>query len=306
MKRLPYILSRSNLAVITCGPDTVLGMCALWPWPRRYDLGSRSWHTLGSWTTIVWNIIKIKLAVRSYGPDTDFQYMCTVTLTLEIWPWVKVMTHPWVMDINCVKYYQDPTWQWGVMARTWISRMCALWPWPWRYDLGSRSWHTLGSWTTIVWNYIQIGQGSTKLWPGHDVNRRTDRRTERVIPIYPQTPVYVHCDLDLGYDLGSRSWHYLGSWTSIVWNIIQIQFGSEELWPGHGFTEYVHSGLDLGDMTLGQGHNTPLGHGQQLCEILSRSNLAVRSYGLDTDFQYVCTVTLTLEIWPWVKVMTHP
>ena len=83
------------------------------------------------------------------------------------------------MDNNCVKYYPDPTWQWGVIARTRISSMCALWTWPWRYDLGSRSWHTLGSWTTILWNYIQIGQGSTKLWPGHDVNRRTDRQTDR-------------------------------------------------------------------------------------------------------------------------------
>ena len=49
-------------------------------------------------------------------------------------------------------------------------------------------------------------------------------------------------------------------------------------------------------MTLGQGHKTSLGHGQQLCEILSRSNMAVRSYGPDTDFGYVGTVTLTLEI----------
>ena len=127
------------------------------------------------------------LAVRSYGPDTDFQYVCTVTLTLEIWPWVKVMTHPWVMDNNCVKYYPDPTWQWRVMARTRISSMCALWPWPWRYDLGSRSWHTLMSLTSIVWNYIQIGQGSTKLWPGHDVNRRTDRQGDSYIPPPPQT-----------------------------------------------------------------------------------------------------------------------
>ena len=55
---------------------------------------------------------------------------------------------------------------------------------------------------------------------------------------------------------------------------------------------YVH--LDLGDMTLGQGHDTPLGHGQQLCEILSRSNMAVRIYGLDTDFGYVCTLTLEI------------
>ena len=166
--------------------------------------------------------------------------MCTVTLTLEIWPWVKVMTHHWVVENNCVKDYPDPTWQWGVMTRTRISSMCALWPWPWRYDFGSRSRHTLGSWTTIVWN------------------------------------------------------------------IIQIQLGSEELWPGHGFPVYVHCDLDLGDMTLGQGHDTPLGHGQQLCEILSRSNLAVRSNGPDTDFHHMCTVTLTLEIWPWVKIMTHP
>ena len=49
-------------------------------------------------------------------------------------------------------------------------------------------------------------------------------------------------------------------------------------------------------MTLGQSHDTILGYGQQFCEILSRSNLAVRSYGPDTDFLYVCTVTLTLEI----------
>ena len=47
---------------------------------------------------------------------------------------------------------------------------------------------------------------------------------------------------------------------------------------------------------MGQGHGTPLDYGQQLCEILFRSNLAVRSYGPGTDFEYVCTVTLTMEI----------
>ena len=55
----------------------------------------------------------------------------------------------------------------------------------------------------------------------------------------------------------------------------------------------MHYDLDLGGMTLGQGHDTPLDHGQQLCEILSRSNVAVRSYGPDKDLGYVCTVTLT-------------
>ena len=49
-------------------------------------------------------------------------------------------------------------------------------------------------------------------------------------------------------------------------------------------------------MTLVQGHDTPLDHGQQLREILSRSNMVVRCYGLDTDQGYVCTMTLTLEV----------
>ena len=122
-------------------------------------------------------ISRYNYAVRSYGPDTDLGYVCTVILTLEIWPWVKVMTHPWVMDNECVKYYPDPTLQWGVMARTWIFGMWAL---------------------------------------------------------------------------------------------------------------------------LGQGHDTPLGHGQQVCVILSRSNLAVMSYGTDMDFWYsVCGLCL-------IKIMTHP
>ena len=73
-----------------------------------------------------------------------------------------------------------------------------------------------------------------------------------------------------------------------------IQLCSEELWPGQGFWVCVR--CDLEYMTLRQGHDTPLGHGQQLCEI-SRSNKAVKSYGLDQDFRYtdfrnVCTMTI--------------
>ena len=172
------------------------------------------------------------------------------------------------------------------MAQIRISGMCALWPW--RYDLGSRLWHTLGSWTTIVWNIIHIQNGSEELWPGDGLC---------ISALWPWP---------WRYDLESRSWHNLGSWTTIQWNIIQIQHDSEELWPGHGFWVCVHCDLDLGGMTLGQSYDTPFGHGQQLWEILSRSNMVVKSYGPDTDFGYVCTVTLTLEVWPWVKVMIHP
>ena len=111
----------------------------------------------------------------------------------------------------------------------------------------------------------------------------------------------VNCDIDLGDVTLSQ-----GNDT-IVWYFIKIQHGIEEFWPG------LYSGmcalwpwpwrydlgarswhtLDIGDMTVCQDHDTPLGHEQQLCEILSRSKSAVRSYGPDTDFWYMCIVTLT-------------
>ena len=148
--------------------------------------------------------------------------MRTVTLTLEIWPWVKVMTHHWVIDNNRVKYYPNPTWQWGVMALHRFS-VCKQWPWPWRYDLGSRSWHNLGSLTISMWNIIKIQLCSEEKWP---------RQGLRYVQRWPWR-----------YDFGSTSWHTRGLWTTIVWNIIQIQLGceeiqlsSEELWPGQIFS----------------------------------------------------------------------
>ena len=48
-------------------------------------------------------------------------------------------------------------------------------------------------------------------------------------------------------------------------------------------------------MTLAQRHDTPLGYGQQLCEVLSKSKITVESYGPDKGYGYVwCSVTLTL------------
>ena len=190
----------------------------LWPWHRFWvcvhcDLDIRDmtfgqgYNTpLGHGQQVCEILSRSNLAVRSYGLDTDFGNVSTVTLTMELWPWVKtltleiwawvkVMTHPWVMD-KCVKY-PDPTLQWGVMARAQILGMCALWPWPWRYYLGSRSRHTLGSWTTIVWNIIQIQHCSEDLWP------------QQILGIYALWP---------------WPWKYdLGSWTTIVWNVKKIE-----------------------------------------------------------------------------------
>ena len=155
-------------------------------------------------------------------------------------------------------------------------------------DHWSRSWHILESWTTIVWNIIEIQHGSEELWPGHGFW------------------VCVHCNLDFeGMTLGQGHDTPLGHGPQL-WEILsRSNMAVKSCGADTHFLVCVHCDLDLGGMTLGQGHDTPLGHGQQLCEILSRSNMAVRSFGPDMDFGYVCTVCLTLEIWPW-QVMTHP
>ena len=55
----------------------------------------------------------------------------------------------------------------------------------------------------------------------------------------------------------------------------------------------------LSNMTLSQGHNICIDHGQSMCEI-SRTDTLVRIYGhLRTSAMY------TLLFWPLVKVLTH-
>ena len=138
-------------------------------------------------------------------------------------------------------------------------------------------------------NIIQIQHGSEELWPGHTVR------------------LWVRCDLGLGDMALVQPWHTLRSWSTIMWNIIQIQHGIEELWPRFpfwncdldigGMTHFlvcVHCDFDLWDMTLGQGHGHTPGSWTGIVWILSRSNMAVRSYGPDTNFWYVCTMTFAL------------
>ena len=66
-----------------------------------------------------------------------------------------------------------------------------------------------------------------------------------------------------------------------MWNIISIQHGSKELWPGHRFWLCVHCDLELGNMALATNHDIPFGHGQHMWKILSTSNMGIRSYGPD-------------------------
>ena len=44
--------------------------------------------------------------VESYDPDKDYGYACSVTLTMEIWPWFKIMAHTWAMNNNFWNIFQ--------------------------------------------------------------------------------------------------------------------------------------------------------------------------------------------------------
>ena len=160
-----------------------------------------------------------------------------MTLTLAIWPLVKVL-------IRLCDILSRPTLQWGVMYQTRFALlgMWTLWPWPWRYDLRLRSYHNLVSRITIVWNIIQIQLDSGELLPGHGFW------------------VCVHCDIDIRHMTFSQGQDNLVSWAISVSKIIQILLCIEGFWPGHRCLVYMHCGLR--DMTLGQGHDTPFRHGQ--------------------------------------------
>ena len=54
----------------------------------------------------------------------------------------------------------------------------------------------------------------------------------------------------------------------------------------------MHCDLELRSITLAQGHATPLSEKQQLCEILSRSKMAVR------DMLLILTKGICV-LWPW-------
>jgi hypothetical protein len=65
-------------------------------------------------------LFKFIKRVRSYDPDKLFAYVLTImcVVTFDKWPWIKVVTLPWVQCNNSVKYYSHPCFQWKLKART--------------------------------------------------------------------------------------------------------------------------------------------------------------------------------------------
>ena len=57
----------------------------------------------------MWRHIDVQAEWRQKKVTAKWTQILAVTLTLEIWPWVKVMPHHWVLDNNCVKYHPNAT-----------------------------------------------------------------------------------------------------------------------------------------------------------------------------------------------------
>ena len=116
-----------------------------------------------------------------------------------------------------------------------------------------------GFWICV---HCDLDLGDMTLCQGHNTSLRYGQKLCKILSRSNMTVrsygflAYVHCDL--GEMILGQGHDTLGSWTTTVLNIVQIQQGSEEIWPEHGFLACVHCDLDLRDMTLSQDHDTSM------------------------------------------------
>ena len=82
-------------------------------------------------------------------------------------------------------------------------------------------------------------------------------------------------------------WPWLSQGHDTIARNIKIQNDRKRIWVLHGFLVMCVLWPWPLICDLGQGHDMPFGHQQQLCKIFSRSNLTVRSCSLDMDLRYV-------------------
>ena len=222
--------------------------------------------------------------------------------------------NPLFTNNNKVKYLSESKWPVKAYDPETHFAMCELWHWPLRYKTQVKAMVELCKVMSRSNMTVRINESSkdisfvctvtlaSVIWPGVKVmscfghgQQLCEILSRSILAVrnYGRIRISDMCALwywPWRYYPVLMKWHTLGSWTTIVWYIIQIQHSSEELWPGH---------RDPGNMTLGQGQNTPLGRGLQVCKIWF--NIAVRSYVPGTKVWYVCTVTLTLVIWPCLR-----
>ena len=114
-----------------------------------YDLGLGSWHILGSWTKILWNIVQIRVSSEKNCPDTRFGYVCTLTLEIRYdlgirlgythWSWTTIVWNIIQIQASIKKLWPGQNSNRRMEGQKY---RCALWPRPRRYDLVSRSQQT--------------------------------------------------------------------------------------------------------------------------------------------------------------------
>ena len=159
------------------------------------------------------------------------------------------------MTITCmwtVKYHANPTYQWNVMV--WREKGRDLTQ---SYD---KSPYTNRNVKRAKWQHKQR----------HKKVRLNSGCGTLILAMRPLWPWPFRCEL------GSRLYCTLGLWATIVWSIIQINLTSGILWFENIFWQCMHCELDLWDRALDQSYDARFGHGQQLCEISSKSNLLVK------------------------------
>ena len=128
---------------------------------KNRNANLKTWHYIdmtwfqGHGTSLnnnqTWNIIRVSIKQKTLNAGTQFLTMHARWALHQRWDLGSDPDTPWVMDYNYVKYHPNQIYQWKV-----ILAVCPLLPWLRRYDIGSRSWHTFGSWPRILWSIILI------------------------------------------------------------------------------------------------------------------------------------------------------
>ena len=84
-----------------------------------------------------------------------------------------------------------------------------------------------------------------------------------------------------GRDLGSKSVHTVSPQGTFMPNMKLHKWRIGKIWSGQKNSMQVYRDLDLGNVTLGQGHDTPSQHKEHLCQIWKCNYNTLRKYGPD-------------------------
>ena len=162
----------------------------------------------------------------------NYEIFLLLTLKFPKWPWVKVMTHPWVMGNLCVKW--EPTKFIHKKDMDWTRIMKFFLP----VTLNFPKW----PWLNVMTNPWVMGNFCVKWEPIKFIHKKDVERT-RIMKFFLKWP------WTSSNELGSRSWHTLGSWAIFVWNENVSSLSRRKIWNGHELWNFSSSDLELAQMT---------------------------------------------------------